>query len=211
MGMIDFDRDGGSPFLRSGRSRGPASSPGAGPNPLRRRGNGPEWTQERSDLLIRLWQAGVSARQVALQIGVTKSAVMGRLHRLGVKRGELGTAEARKAAREATQARAAERESARQRALASARVAAKAAAEQAMTLRCAALADLWSRPGGVRLEDVRAGQCRWPLADVPDGVAVRFCGDDVAKGAYCATHHAVAYRPASPQEIKDGKRARGLS
>lgn len=49
-----------------------------------------EWPQERIDLLTKLWQDGLSASQVAAQIGgVTRSAVVAKVHRLGLpKRGQ---------------------------------------------------------------------------------------------------------------------------
>lgn len=43
-----------------------------------------EWTDERIVLLKRLWADGLSAAQIAKELGgVTRSAVIGKLHRLG--------------------------------------------------------------------------------------------------------------------------------
>jgi len=43
------------------------------------------WTHERTQLLRKLWAEGYSASQIAKQLGgVTRSAVLGKLHRLGV-------------------------------------------------------------------------------------------------------------------------------
>ncbi|KQP34593.1 hypothetical protein ASF27_03385 [Methylobacterium sp. Leaf102] len=45
----------------------------------------PSWSDERVDLLRRLWQDGLSASQVATQLGgVTRNAVIGKVHRLGL-------------------------------------------------------------------------------------------------------------------------------
>lgn len=43
------------------------------------------WTDERVELLKKLWQDGLSASQVAGQLGgVTRNAVIGKVHRLGL-------------------------------------------------------------------------------------------------------------------------------
>ena len=42
------------------------------------------WTDERVDLLRRLWEEGQSASKIAAQLGgVTRNAVIGKVHRLG--------------------------------------------------------------------------------------------------------------------------------
>ncbi|HEX4182216.1 MAG TPA: GcrA family cell cycle regulator, partial [Caulobacteraceae bacterium] len=44
-----------------------------------------DWTAERVSALTRLWQEGLSASQVADQLGgVSRSGVLGKLHRLGL-------------------------------------------------------------------------------------------------------------------------------
>src|ERR1700741_1556552 len=43
------------------------------------------WTDERVELLKKLWQDGHSASQIAKQLGgVTRNAVIGKVHRLGL-------------------------------------------------------------------------------------------------------------------------------
>src|SRR6202789_4739241 len=43
------------------------------------------WTDERVDMLRRLWLDGLSASQIAKQLGgVTRNAVIGKFHRLGL-------------------------------------------------------------------------------------------------------------------------------
>ena len=44
-----------------------------------------QWTPERVDTLARLWAEGLSARQIAAKLGgVTRNAVIGKAHRLGL-------------------------------------------------------------------------------------------------------------------------------
>ena len=44
------------------------------------------WTEDRVDVLKRLWLEGLSASQIAKQLGggVTRNAVIGKVHRLGL-------------------------------------------------------------------------------------------------------------------------------
>ncbi len=42
---------------------------------------------------------------------------------------------------------------------------------------------------GVSLSAVKDGQCRWPLDTRP----VRYCGEPIARRAYCAAHAKLAY------------------
>src|SRR3954467_15102818 len=59
---------------RRGRSRGPQCGEA-----------NMGWTDERVELLKKLWQDGLSASQIAKQLGgVTRNAVIGKVHRLGL-------------------------------------------------------------------------------------------------------------------------------
>ena len=42
------------------------------------------WTQERIDELTRLWEEGVTTAEIGRRIGVTKNAVIGKVHRIGL-------------------------------------------------------------------------------------------------------------------------------
>src|ERR1700754_709260 len=43
------------------------------------------WTDDRVELLKRLWQEGLSASQIAGELGgITRNAVIGKVHRLGL-------------------------------------------------------------------------------------------------------------------------------
>src|SRR5690606_32515155 len=53
---------------------------------LDRRGKCPmSWTDERVELLKKLWSDGLSASQIAAELGgITRNAVIGKVHRLGL-------------------------------------------------------------------------------------------------------------------------------
>ncbi|MGO8972154.1 MAG: GcrA family cell cycle regulator, partial [Steroidobacteraceae bacterium] len=43
------------------------------------------WTDERVELLKKLWSDGLSASQIAAELGgITRNAVIGKVHRLGL-------------------------------------------------------------------------------------------------------------------------------
>ena len=43
------------------------------------------WTEERVELLKKLWADGLSASQIAAELGgITRNAVIGKVHRLGL-------------------------------------------------------------------------------------------------------------------------------
>src|SRR5262249_10722277 len=44
------------------------------------------WTSERTELLKKLFDAGLSCSQIACEIGTTRNAVIGKMHRLGLSR-----------------------------------------------------------------------------------------------------------------------------
>ena len=47
--------------------------------------SGATWTEERVEMLKKLWSEGLSASQIAAEIGsVTRNAVIGKVHRLGL-------------------------------------------------------------------------------------------------------------------------------
>jgi GcrA cell cycle regulator len=44
------------------------------------------WTDERVDVLKQLWSEGKTASQIASVLGITRNAVIGKAHRIGVSR-----------------------------------------------------------------------------------------------------------------------------
>ena len=44
----------------------------------------PTWTEERIEQLTRLWEEGVTTAEIGRRIGVTKNAVIGKVHRIGL-------------------------------------------------------------------------------------------------------------------------------
>jgi GcrA cell cycle regulator len=44
----------------------------------------PEWTEDRMTILRSLWQEGLTTREIGARMGITKNAVVGKVHRLGL-------------------------------------------------------------------------------------------------------------------------------
>ena len=173
---------------------------------------GATWTDERVELLKKLWGDGLSASQIAAEIGggVTRNAVIGKVHRLGLSgRGKTKAAPAQRP-RKTTQAPSAPAP------IAAAPVRATpiiAPAPPSLELdpepvaATAALDDDMGVPLSERVTimDLRESMCRWPMGD-PTKPEFRFCGARSVTGLpYCRHHSRIAYQP-----VADRKRDRRL-
>jgi GcrA cell cycle regulator len=180
------------------------------------------WTEERIALLTRFWQEGHSASQIAeaLGEGLTRNAVIGKAHRLGLA--------SRPSPLKGTEAKADAKDTrGRKRAPAPAAAVAPAptvaeradtvAAEAPVALAAAPAAQSTSalaaappqaprragKPGEkarrVTLLDLNDRICKWPIGH-PDEADFHFCGKPVAPGfPYCGEHCLLAYQSQQPR------------
>lgn len=147
------------------------------------------WTDDRIDRLKTLWLEGRTAEQIAadLKNGITRSAVLGKVYRMGLSAGR----PARPPVRSPKPTRRTPTPAARcGKAPASPAALRRATTPVAMPAR--SIPD--PEAGGLDLLSLRPCHCRWPYGDPRTGVV--FCGRPVARGAYCAAHAEVGYRPA---------------
>lgn len=167
------------------------------------------WTDERVERLKKLWSDGYSASQIASELGgVTRNAVIGKVHRLGLS----GRAKApstpaprpRKMRSSPSSLRTLHPVSRGATALAvePVREAAPLPALQAeaevlpMGQRCSIL-------------ELNESTCRWPIGD-PGREGFAFCGGKSAVGnPYCAYHARIAYQPVSDRK-REKKMATGF-
>ena len=132
------------------------------------------WTTERIEELARLWGQGHSASAIGKQLGVSKNAVVGKSHRLGLK--PRPSPIAGKAAEPAATGAAP--------AAAAAVPAKPKAAKAAKPKEVARIGDII---------DLGPQMCRWPFND-PGDEDFHFCGRQVTPSKpYCPEHCAVAY------------------
>ncbi len=145
------------------------------------------WTDERVELLQKLWGQGYSASQIASQLqGVTRNAVIGKIHRLS-KRSQAKAARVRTGALPTPVAR-------RRPALSSAAPEARRMAPPEWALRPHHRMTVEEAPGLATCATLSAHMCRWPIGD-PDTSHFTFCGQPQDAGRpYCEGHSRVAYK-----------------
>ena len=144
------------------------------------------WTEDRIATLKRLWNEGQSASVVARELGgVTRNAVIGKVHRLGLS------------GRVAPAAPGAGRRASKPSLTTPVRRKPRLAGVVGRVIVAEAMGDE-DRERTPLLRLRRAG-CRWVFGD-PKAEAFGFCTAAATRGSYCAEHAALAYRPRSPVE-----------
>ncbi len=163
------------------------------------------WNDERVGLLSKLWLEGRSASQIAAELGqgVTRNAVIGKVHRLGLS-GRVKVAAPAASAR--LRVRPAQRPD-DQPPLAPV-IAAPPIIPHAGIVAAAPVARSASEvviPFSTRVTimDLRDTMCRWPLGD-PTSAEVRYCGSrNSALGPYCEDHARLAFQPTQERRRVD--------
>ena len=172
------------------------------------------WSDERVELLRKLWSDGLSASQIAAELGgITRNAVIGKVHRLGLSGRAKSTASAaprpRKPTRQPGPAAAAPAAVMPGAMRTSAALAPQPAAEPApMLMRLPQPREQVVIPMSERVTimELRESMCRWPMGD-PTTPEFRFCGARSELGMpYCAHHSRIAYQPVADRR-RDRKRA----
>ena len=146
------------------------------------------WTAERVEQLRSFVATGMTCSQIAAEIGVTRNAVIGKIHRLGLGPGRPAAAPARACPP---------------------RVRRPHLSSQRRLLRViyaeAPRADGGASPEAVPIDsaqrcsllELAQDKCRWPVGD-PGAADFAFCGNEAAVGfSYCAGHARMAYRPSA--------------
>ena len=183
------------------------------------------WTDERIELLRKLWSDGLSASQIAYELGdVSRNGVIGKVHRLGLpgraKDMRLDPATQRQRKTEAERRRRQERAGGSrkpsgilavqpwpsQRRLLTSDLPAKppelspkeeASMDRAVELRVS-LGQLDNNPA-------QPSMCRWPYGN-PARETVMYCGAKTVEGRpFCLGHYLMAYQPLS--ERRERRRA----
>ncbi len=159
------------------------------------------WTDERVDILRKLWTEGHSASHIARTLGeVTRNAVIGKVHRLGLSGRATPSRPVKRPPRLARPKPIVANETA-------------VAATDATTAK-ADLPDVQARSQSGQLQPVRlengekanvlnlqASMCKWPIGD-PADPEFAFCGRHAKGGPYCAEHAKIAFQPARKRERK---------
>jgi GcrA cell cycle regulator len=169
------------------------------------------WTDERVETLKKLWLDGLSASQIAKHLGgVTRNAVIGKVHRLGLSGRAAPSQPARPAFKAPRPARPA----------ATAVPAPRRAAQppsrdtghaSAIAHRPAVAPPQPEEPGVATVLTLGAHMCKWPIGD-PATDDFTFCGRRSADdGPYCVEHARIAYQPQqNKKKSSAGELARSL-
>jgi GcrA cell cycle regulator len=170
------------------------------------------WTEERVETLKKLWADGLSASQIAKQLGgVTRNAVIGKVHRLGLS----GRAAPSRPVRRPV-ARPAAARAPRPAAAATPAPRIRADAEPApapappQTMPAPVDAKRMANGEYATVLTLREGMCKWPIGD-PSDAEFRFCGRSTRPGgAYCEAHAQMAYQPQAKRKRKPTDDARAV-
>jgi GcrA cell cycle regulator len=160
------------------------------------------WTDERVELLKKLWSDGLSASQIAGELGgITRNAVIGKVHRLGLS----GRA---KSPSTATPRPRKPRSASHMMRVPRGSIRGNTALAHAYELDIEPEPELIENiiPIGQRrtILELTEETCRWPIGD-PGSTEFFFCGGHTLNGLpYCAYHSRVAYQP--PADRRRDKR-----
>ncbi|NPU23984.1 GcrA family cell cycle regulator [Bradyrhizobium denitrificans] len=132
------------------------------------------WTEQRVQRLKQLFVAGQTCTQIGADLGISRSAVIGKISRLGLNKGGSDASRTRSASIRQSRPKAAPAQIAN-------------APED-----CPAVS---VNVGHMALIGLQNGQCRFECSGQPNVALFRFCGAKAPEGLpYCAKHASVCYR-----------------
>lgn len=147
------------------------------------------WSEERETQLVEMWQSGLTGSQIAKRLGgVTRSAVIGKVHRMGLAARGTPIKRTRKlGARKSTKRKSPGLKFGKERTEA--------------PVKPSPLPSEREKPARLfQLAELEDHQCRYYYGD-PKQSDGGYCGCATATGSsYCTEHHAVVYQPAARTE-----------
>ena len=152
------------------------------------------WTDDRVATLRKLWAEGLSASQIAKQLGgVTRNAVIGKVHRLGL-------------AGRATPSRPAKRPVRASRPRVIGPSAPRLRPAQSMpTVVIPDLEPLKFEDGKTAsVLTLNESMCKFPIGD-PNDADFAFCGRGAVCGPYCQDHARLAYQPSQAKKRRSSE------
>jgi GcrA cell cycle regulator len=153
------------------------------------------WNDERVETLRKLWTDGLSASQIAKQLGgVTRNAVIGKVHRLGLAGRATPSRPAKRPMRMARPARLHNAVTAAPRP--------RPVLAQPFVPAPPPLEALAQPDGSVAsVLTLTERMCKWPIGD-PNDSSFAFCGREADCGPYCQEHAQHAYQPTQARRRK---------
>lgn len=189
------------------------------------------WTDERVDVLKTMWGEGKSASQIAKELGgVTRNAVIGKVHRLGLSNrasaaAKPATKEKPAAAREPAEAKAPPPKAKEPEIITSPLISKNApiplrrpiikagqplppqpSANEISAEALATVKEVEKSARRLQLMELTERTCKWPVGD-PATEEFWFCGHPAQQGKpYCEAHVAVAFQPMSARRDRRSSR-----
>lgn len=159
------------------------------------------WTDERVETLKKLWQEGHSASQIAKTLGgVTRNAVIGKVHRLGLSGRATPSQPTRPLYKPSRPARPAVSHEPRPQATVAPRRAEPVVSRPVISTPVTPYVET---PGTATVLTLGTKMCKWPIGD-PSSDEFSFCGRVASEGApYCVEHARVAYQPSQKAKKRD--------
>ncbi len=177
------------------------------------------WTDERVEVLKKMWGEGKSASQIAKELGgVTRNAVIGKVHRLGLSNRSGGASPAKAAAKEkpAAKAKAPDKPKAAPAAepkqentvskpvirpklivTAGQPLPPQPSANEISPEALASVREVEKKAKKLSVMELTERTCKWPVGD-PATEDFWFCGLPAQAGKpYCEAHVGVAFQPMS--------------
>lgn len=154
------------------------------------------WTEDRVETLKKLWTEGHSASQIANQLGgVTRNAVIGKVHRLGLSGRATPSRPVKRPPRLARPKPTQVKKTAKVADTESAKVPAKVEAAEPLAPK------KLSNGEHATVLNIRESMCKWPIGD-PMDKDFAFCGRAATGGPYCEEHAKLAFQPKKPRVRK---------
>ena len=184
------------------------------------------WTDERVEILTKMWAEGNSASQIAKELGgVTRNAVIGKVHRLGLsnrattstsnksesktkstpKSGSKARQKARKP--EVTEPKTDNVTSLRRQIIPAGQpLPPQPSANEISPEALARVSEIEKKAKKLSLLELTEKTCKWPIGD-PATSKFWFCGHPSEQGKpYCETHISIAFQPiANKRDKKQNK------
>ena len=153
------------------------------------------WTDERVELLKKLWTDGLSASQIAAELGgITRNAVIGKVHRLGLSgRAKSPSSSAARTRKPRSHMMRVARPSMR----GNTALATSYTYDHEVEAEPEPIENIIPMGQRRTLLELTENTCRWPIGD-PSNAEFYFCGGPPLSGLpYCSFHSRVAYQPAA--------------
>ena len=165
------------------------------------------WTDERVELLRQMWLDGKSASQISTAIGagLTRNAVIGKVHRLGLSGRAKSPSSAVPRPRKARPSQHMVRIS---RPMSRGNTALAHAFEVELDPDPIAYDNVVPMSQRLSLLELNEATCHWPIGD-PSSSEFFFCGGKALTSLpYCAHHSRIAYQPAADRRRQPPKTTR---